>query len=108
MLVCANMTGSQKLPLLVIGKFARPRCFKNVRTFSVEYESNAKAWMVSDLFSSWLLKLDKRFQHEHRRVAMVLDNCPAHPNMQQALKAVRLVFLPPNTTKKNFNHVTRA
>ena len=99
-LVCANMTGSQKLPLLVIGKFARPRCFKNVRTLPVQYESNTKAWMVSDLFSSWLLKLDKRFQHEHRRVAMVLDNCPAHPKIQEALKAVKLVFLPPNTTSK--------
>ena len=99
-LVCANMTGSQKLPLLVIGKFARPRCFKNVRTLPVQYESNAKAWMVSDLFSSWLLKLDKRFQNEHRKVAMVVDNCPAHPNVQDALKSITLVFLPPNTTSK--------
>ena len=31
-LVCANMTGTEKLPLLVIGKFAKPRCFKNVHT----------------------------------------------------------------------------
>ena len=96
MLVCANMTGSQKLPLLVVGKFARHRCFKNVCT--LQYESNTKAWMVSDLFSSWLLKLDKQFQHENRKVAMVLDNCPAHPNVQHALKAIKLVFLPPNTT----------
>ena len=97
-LVCANMTGSQKLPLLVIGKFARPRCFRNVRTLPVQYESNTKAWIVSDLFSSWLLKLDEQFQHENRKVAMVLDNCPAHPNVQHALKAIKLVFLPPNTT----------
>ena len=98
MLVCANMTGSQKLPLLVIGKFARPRCFKNVHTLSIQYESNTKTWMVSDLFLSWLLKLYKRFQHENRKVAMVLDNCPAHPNVKDALKAVKLIFLPPNTT----------
>ena len=93
-LVCANMTGSEKLPLLVIGKFARPRCFKNVRTLPVQYECNHKAWIVSDIFSSWLVKLDKKFQREHRRVAMVVDNCHAH------LKAVKLVFLPPNTTAK--------
>ena len=28
----------------------------------------------------------------------MLDNCPAHPNVQPALKAIKLVFLPPNTT----------
>ena len=99
-LVCANMDGSQKLPLLVTGKFARPRCFKNARTLPVQYESNTKAWMVGNLFSSWPLKLDKQFQHEHRKVAMVLDNCPAHLNIQDALKAVKLVFLPPNTASK--------
>ena len=97
---CANMTGSEKLPLLVIGKFARPRCFKNARTLPVQYESTHKAWMVSDIFSSWLVKLDKKFQREHRRVAVVVDNCPAHPNIQATLKAVKLVFLPPNTTSQ--------
>ena len=75
-LVCANMTGSQKLPLLVISKFARPRCFKNVHILPVQYDS--KVWMVSYLFSSWLLKLDRQFQHKHRKVAIVIDNCPAH------------------------------
>jgi hypothetical protein len=33
--------------------------------------------MVSDIFSSWLVKLDKELQYEHRRVVMVVDNCPA-------------------------------
>ena len=98
MLVCANMSGNQKLPLLVIGKFARPGCFKNVCTLPVQYEFDTKAWMVGDLFSSWLLKLDKQFEHENRKVLMVLDDCPAHANLQDALKAVKLVFLPPNTT----------
>ena len=58
-LICANMTGTEKLSLLVIGKFAKPRCFKNVRTLPVQYEANRKAWMISDLFSSWLTKLDR-------------------------------------------------
>ena len=29
---------------------------------------------------------------------MVIDNCPAHPNVQAQLQAIKLVFLPPNTT----------
>jgi hypothetical protein len=28
--VCYNVDGSDKLPLLVIGKYKNPRCFKNV------------------------------------------------------------------------------
>ena len=72
--------------------------FKNARSIPEQYESNSKAWMVSSLFSSWLTKLDSRFVTEKRKVAMVVDNCPAHPNI---LKAITLVFLPPNTTSKS-------
>ncbi|XP_051162414.1 tigger transposable element-derived protein 4-like [Leptopilina boulardi] len=44
---CANMTGTDKLPLLVIGKSKRPRCFKGVKTLPADYENNSKAW-ISD------------------------------------------------------------
>ena len=100
-LASANMTGGEKLPLLVIGNFARPRCFKNARSIPVDYESNSRAWMVCELFSSWLIKLDGRFAQEKRKVAMLVDNCPAHSNIQSRLKAITLVFLPPNTTSKS-------
>ena len=99
-LVCANMTGTEKLPLLVIRKFAKPRCFKNVHTLAVQYEANRKAWMITDLFSSWLMKLDREFTRAGRKIALVIDNCPAHSNIQASLNAVKLVFLPPNTTAK--------
>jgi hypothetical protein len=32
LVVGANMDGTEKLPLLAIGKFAKPRCFKGVQT----------------------------------------------------------------------------
>ena len=35
-----------------------------------------------------------------RKIALVINNCPAHPNIQVSLNAVKLVFLPPNTTVK--------
>ena len=56
--------------------------------------------MVSELLTSWLTKLDGRFVRE-KRIAMVVDSCPAHPNIQSNLKAITLVFLPPNTTSKS-------
>lgn len=31
-LCTANMDGSEKFPLLAIGKFERPRCFKDIKT----------------------------------------------------------------------------
>ena len=96
-LCCANMDGSHKLPLLVIGKFKNPRCFKGVGTLPVSYEANKKAWMTGELFIKWLTDFDKKINLENRKVLMVVDNCPAHPKNIN-LKATELLFLPPNVT----------
>ena len=53
--------------------------------------------MISDLFSSWLTKLDREFTCAGRKIALVIDNCPAHPNIQAPLNAVKQVF---HTTAK--------
>ena len=74
-MVCANMDGSEKLPLMVIGKFERPRCFKNVKTLPVAYKFNKKAWMTSVIFTDWLRKLDRQFTAQRRKVLMLVDNC---------------------------------
>ena len=58
---CANMAGTEKLPLLVIGKFAKPRCFKGVNSLPTEYKNQRRAWMTGDLFTHWLFKLDNKF-----------------------------------------------
>jgi hypothetical protein len=42
-LLGANADGSDKLPVLVIGKSKNPRCFKNVKQLPVQYTANAKA-----------------------------------------------------------------
>ena len=39
----------------------------------------------------------KKFQTEGRKVALIIDNCPAHPIIEN-LSHVKLVFVPPNTT----------
>ena len=78
-LVAANMDGSDKLPPLVIGKAKNLRFFKLVKTLLVCYKSNKKACMTSQLFKKWLKKLDMQFSAQKRKIAMVVDNCPAHP-----------------------------
>lgn len=60
-MVACNMTGLEKLKLLVIGKSKNPRCFKGIKSLDVDYEFNKKAWMTSEIYIKWLLKLDKKF-----------------------------------------------
>ena len=71
-LVCANMIGSEKIPLYVIGKAKNPHCFKNVKTLPTQYEANKKAWITSERFSNWLRSLDRKFQHQKRKVALIV------------------------------------
>nr|XP_032514790.1 tigger transposable element-derived protein 4-like [Danaus plexippus plexippus] len=40
------MSGTDKLPLLIIGKSKRHRCFKGVKTLPVDYANNTKAWTI--------------------------------------------------------------
>ena len=63
------------------------------------YAFNKKAWMTSSIFEDWLRKLDRRFKTQRHQVLMVVDNCPAHPKLNN-LEAITLVFLPPNTTSR--------
>ena len=89
----------KKLPMLVIGKAEKPRCFKGVKSLPCLYKSQTKSWMDSEFFSDYARGLDARFHVEGRKVALIIDNSPAHPNVDN-LKAIKLVFLPPKTTSK--------
>ncbi|GFR91480.1 tigger transposable element-derived protein [Elysia marginata] len=97
LLVATNMDGSEKLPLMTIGKFEKPRCLKNIKSLPTTYRSNKKAWMTSKVFEEWLRKLDRSFLLQGRSVIIFVDNCTAHPHVKD-LRAISLVFLPPNTT----------
>ena len=48
-MVCANMPGSDKLPVLVIGGSKNPRCFKNINPLTTECLVNKEAWMTSSI-----------------------------------------------------------
>lgn len=90
-MIGANALGTEKLPLLVIEKAKKPRCFKGMnklsvgnkkvqlvvigktkdsRSFhdpeqlSVWYSSNTKAWITQCLFEDYLRCLDRVFEHQ--------------------------------------------
>jgi transposase len=95
-LVCANMTGCDRRPLLVIGKSRNPRCFKGISHLPVQYKSNANAWMTANIFTNWLKDWDLELCRQNRKILLVLDNCSAHPHVET--NNIHLLYLPPNTT----------
>ena len=96
-LLCASMTGEKRLAL-IIGKYMRPRCFKNQNLERIHYYANKNAWMKSDIFKQELMKWDAELRQVRRKILLLIDNCPAHPNLNEVLTNIKLVFFPPNTT----------
>ena len=98
-LLCANMSGKDKLKLLMISKSKKPRCFKNINmdTLPITYCSNQNAWMTRIIFQEWVSKWDSVLRENCRKILLLLDNCPAHPRIS-TLTNIRLEFLPANTT----------
>ncbi|KAJ0034129.1 hypothetical protein Pint_25249 [Pistacia integerrima] len=54
--VCCNEDGSEKIPLWIIGKYANPRCFKNVNmnNLNCQYRANKRLWMIGVLFEEYV------------------------------------------------------
>ena len=97
-LAVRNAVG-KKLPMFVIGKSAKPRCFSGVKNLPCRYRSQKQSWMDCDLFKEWVREIDRNFLAGKRKIALIVDNCPAHPKAE-GLKAIDLICLPPNTTPK--------
>ena len=75
--ILCNEDGSEKNPLWIIGKYAKPHCFKNVNMNSLtcQYRANKQAWMTGVLFEEYARWLDT--QMHGRKVLLVVDNCPS-------------------------------
>ena len=55
--------------------------------------------MDSKIFAGYVRKLDMKFHAESRKIALIINNCQAHSNVNK-LKAIELLFLSPNTSSK--------
>ena len=65
-MAAVSATG-EKLPMFVIGKSVKPRCFKHVKSLPCRYRAQPKGWMSSFLFDEWVKELDKKFEKENRK-----------------------------------------
>ena len=95
-MAAANAVGN-KLPAFVIGKAKNPSSFKNIKKLPCRYRSQRKSWMDSILFEEWVRGVNEKFQAEERKVALIIDNSPAHPIIEN-LPHASFFFLSPNTT----------
>ena len=83
--------------MFVIGKFKKLQYFKSIRFLPCRYRNQCKSWVNGVLFEEWVTEMDRKFASEGRKIALIIDNCPAHPEIEN-LKAIKLFFLLPNTT----------
>jgi DDE superfamily endonuclease. len=80
LLVGANITGTEKLKLDLIGKSKNPRCLKNVdrEKLPVVYHDQANAWMDTTIFESIMRRFNRQFALAGRKVLFLMDNCSCH------------------------------
>ncbi len=90
--------GSEK-QAVVVGKSAKPCCFKNVKTLPFSYFANRKAWVTSQLFTDVMKTLDRKMMAQNRKIILFLDNATCHNLLPGTnLSNIKLSFMPPNTT----------
>uniref|UniRef100_UPI00398F087B tigger transposable element-derived protein 3-like n=1 Tax=Pristiophorus japonicus TaxID=55135 RepID=UPI00398F087B len=96
-LLCCNMTGTEKTKVLLVGKSQNPQCFQGISSsfIPVIYTSDNSAWMTATIFAKWLKDFDQEMKRQRRNVALLLDKCSAHSS-NVTLKNVKLFFLPSN------------
>lgn len=97
--LCVNMDGSEKIEPLIIGKSAKPRCFKKnpIEKYPVQYYSNKSAWMTESIFNHFLMKFN--LSMSGRNVILLIDNASSHKVSRQYAN-INVRFLPPNMTSK--------
>ena len=91
------MSGEMEKPS-VIGKAAKLRCFRDLDVWKlpVEWRSNKKAWMTSQVMEEWLTAFNGRIKMQNRHVLLFLDNATCHLHIK--LSNVRLAWFSPITT----------
>lgn len=98
--VCTNATGTQRVPVAMIGKPKNPRCFRKGRP-RIAYFSQANAWSDKSTFKQWFNDVFLPFirQTTSRKVALILDNCGPHEtDIFDCSDQVTIFTLPPNCT----------
>ncbi|XP_015473220.1 tigger transposable element-derived protein 3-like isoform X2 [Parus major] len=97
LLLCANASGSEKVPLRAVGDSPRPRCLRgvNLEQMPWSYRAGNLAGLTAPLFAEWLREFNEGMRRQGKSVLLLLAKHEAHPYLQ--LSNVRMVFVPPAT-----------
>ncbi|KAI7937392.1 hypothetical protein MJO29_014707 [Puccinia striiformis f. sp. tritici] len=95
-----NADGSEKKPLLFIGKSKKPRSFKGhmAKYYNYEYAHNSTAWMTAEIFQRWIKSWNSKLKEEDRNILLLLDNFRGHTLPNGGLSNIRVKFFSPNPT----------
>ena len=96
-MLATNMTGTYKLEPLVIGKYSKPRCFKTIKLLPCQYASNSSCWVTRKIFQDLLIKWNKLFQRDNKKICLLVDSCSSYLLVGE-LSHIKILYLPKNTT----------
>lgn len=104
-LLCCNADGSENFELIFISTTQRSGAFKKKYgyKYGLDYHSNSKAWMTSNLFFDWLQRFDAYISWiPYLKFVLLIFNCSAHRLLEtlSPLPRTMVIYLPPNTASK--------
>ncbi|KFD66259.1 hypothetical protein M514_09446 [Trichuris suis] len=103
-MICANSSGTHRIPLLLNRKSKKPKSFKHAKNLPAVYSSQKKGWMNSEIFANsfknTFIPDVKKFQNligKTGKVLLLIDNAPSHPSaacLNRIDETVEVRFLP--------------
>lgn len=101
LLLCTNCTGSDRLPIWIIGHTEMPSALHklNLEAMQVQWRNNPQAWISLHIMQEWLQSF-----YEHvggKRVLLILDNNKVHQTALGNMPPPPNVHLQPVDTSPN-------
>lgn len=93
LLVCCNMSSTEKFPLVVVGRYKKPEPCHAISELPVTYYFNGKSWMTSDIYTAWIKDIDNWFTRYNRKVLLIIPSSPVH-HCKASLNAIKVVVAP--------------
>ncbi|XP_063985822.1 jerky protein homolog-like [Diachasmimorpha longicaudata] len=104
LLACSNVSGSCKIPLVLVGKFPKPRAIKNLTQLPISYRNQMSSYMTGRIFMDWFhdefcptVKEMLICRGIPPRAILFMENCLSLPPEMKS-QDIRVEFLPHNAT----------
>lgn len=98
LVVCCNASGTERVPITMIGKAKEPACIAG-NSWPIPYYSQKNAWIDVPTFNKWFDEVFEPYVRSRtgHKVLLLLDNAPGH-STEFERNGIRVAFFPPNVT----------